>query len=63
MIIDGLVYGLVSAFILSIFGVDDIFIDSLQPFVHGIKLTSDHFYLAFACLGAIGAILKELVSR
>ena len=27
-----------------------------------IKLTSDHFYLAFACLGAIGAILKELVS-
>ena len=40
MIIDGLVYGLVSALILSIFGVDDIFIDSLQPFVHGIKFLS-----------------------
>ena len=63
MIIDGLVYGLVSALILSIFGVDDIFIDSLQPFVHDIELTSDHFYLAFACLGAIGTILKELISR
>lgn len=62
MIIDGLVYGLVSALILSIFGVDDFFIDSLQPFAHGIKLTSDHFYLAFACLGAIGNILKEFIN-
>lgn len=62
MIIDGLVYGLVSALILSIFRVDDIFIDSLQPFVHDIELTSDHFYLAFACLGAIGAILKEFIN-
>ena len=62
MIIDGLVYGLVSALILSIFKVDDIFIDSLQPFVHGIELTSDHFYLAFACLGAIGNILKEFIN-
>lgn len=40
MIIDGLVYGLVSAWILSIFGVDDIFIDSLQSFVHGINFGS-----------------------
>ncbi len=63
MIIDGLVYGLISALILSIFEVDDIFINSLQPFVHDIKLTSDHFYLAFACLGAIGNILKEIISR
>ena len=40
----GLICGLVLAFILTMFGVDKIFINELQPLFANVTLTTGHFY-------------------
>lgn len=52
----GIVSGLICAWILVQFGVDNICINVLQPFIQT-ELTTDHFYFVFGVVGFIcGAI-------
>lgn len=54
---EGIVYGLVVAWFLALFGVDDICINTLQPFFTSIKLTTDHYYFVFGILGLITELI------
>lgn len=54
--INGIVYGLICAAILSLFDVDEIFITSMQPFFKNIVLTKEHYYTVFAIIGAISGL-------
>lgn len=57
--IGGLISGLIVAWFLTIFQVDKIFINVLQPFMSNLVLTTDHFYFCFGVLGVIaGAFAK-----
>ena len=58
--LNGLIYGLITAEILVWFGVDEIFIDALQPFFSDIKLTEDLFYFVLAVLGIISGLLQQI---
>ena len=49
---DGLVGGLIVAWILTLFGFDEIFINGIQTFVT-FDLTIDHYYLVFGLVGFI----------
>lgn len=60
MMIDGIVYGLLSGWILCLFGIDDIFINGLQDFV-SFELTKNHYYLCFAILGCVGNIVQYFI--
>lgn len=61
-LIGGIFYGLLSAWILSLFGVDDICIRVLQPFIHGITLTTDHYYFVFGLVGCIGGFICDVLN-
>nr|WP_182429446.1 hypothetical protein [Clostridium sp. AF37-5AT]DAZ50918.1 MAG TPA: hypothetical protein [Caudoviricetes sp.] len=52
----GLICGLVLAFILTMFGVDKIFINELQPLFANVTLTTGHFYIVMAVVGFIAGI-------
>ena len=56
--LDGIIGGLIVAWVLSLFGVDEICINVLQPFIRGITLTTDHFYFAFGIIGLIAWIFN-----
>lgn len=56
--IDGLLTGLVLAWILSFFGVDEIFVGAIQPFID--KITTVHYYFLFAVLGAICRAIEKV---
>lgn len=58
--LSGIVNGLIVAWILVQFGVDDICINIMQPFVDKCTLTTNHFYFVFGLIGMIGGILYEL---
>lgn len=53
----GFISGLIVAWILSLFGVDHMLIDVIQPFT-AITLTTSHYYIFFALLGALGGAIK-----
>lgn len=55
--LDGFITGLVVAWILSLFGVDKMVVEVLQPFTK-VLLTSSHYYMGFALIGLIGAALS-----
>lgn len=57
--INGIVYGLICAAILSLFDVDEIFITSMQPFFKNIVLTKEHYYTTFAIIGAISGLFER----
>lgn len=48
--LDGIIYGLIVAWILAIFNVDSICINVLQPFFTNVKLTTDHYYFCIWCV-------------
>lgn len=52
----GLICGLVLAFILTMFGVNKIFINELQPLFSNVTLTTGHFYIVMAVVGFIAGI-------
>lgn len=56
----GIVNGLIVAWILVQFGVDDICINVMQPFVDKCTLTTNHFYFVFGLIGLVSGILYEL---
>ena len=54
----GFVSGLIIAWILSLFGIDHMLIDVVQPFVT-ITLTTNHYYIFFALIGMLGGIFNR----
>lgn len=54
----GFCSGLIVAWILSFFGVNEIMIEIIQPLVKEIILTDAHYYLFFALIGLIGCAIK-----
>jgi len=60
VMLEGIVGGLIIGWILSIFGVNNICIEVLQPFIN-IPLTNSHYYFVFGLLGCIGGLIKPKV--
>ena len=58
--LDGIINGLIVAWSLVQFGVDDICINVLQPFIDKCTLTTNHFYFVFGLIGLVSGILYEL---
>lgn len=56
--LEGLVSGIALAWILSLFGVDAMFIEVFQPY-YSTALTSAHFYVLFALVGIIGGAIQS----
>ena len=57
--LEGFIGGLIVAFILSLFGVDKMLIEVIQPFFTAVTLTKSHYYLAFAIIGLIGGAFNR----
>lgn len=57
--IEGIIYGLIGAWLLSLLGVDNIFVEALQPFVN-FTLTTSHYYFVFGFVGMIYGIAYYL---
>ena len=55
----GIISGLIVAWILTIFNVDSICINVLQPFFTNVKLTTDYYYFAFGVFGLIAGIVSH----
>lgn len=55
---EGLVGGLVIAWLLSCFNVDSMVLEVLQPHI-SVVLTQSHYYIGFAILGLIGGLLGK----
>lgn len=60
--IEGIIYGLIGAWFLSLFGVDNIFIEALQPFVK-FTLTTSHYYFVFGFVGMVYGIVYYLRNK
>lgn len=58
--LEGFVAGLIIAYILTFFNVDNIIINTIQSFVPNIKITIDIYYVLFGTLGMIPELIKEL---
>ena len=56
--LDGIIYGLIVAWILAIFNVDNICIEVLQPIVPFV-LTTAHYYFVFGVVGLIYGIIHN----
>ena len=60
--IEGIIYGLIGAWFLSLFGVDNIFVEALQPFVN-FTLTTSHYYFVFGFVGMVYGIVYYLRNK
>ena len=58
--LEGVIYGLIIAWILTWFKVDRIFIDALKTFLPNMQLGTEHFYLTCAILGCISGLINDL---
>ena len=58
--LEGFVAGLIIAYILTFFNVDNIIINAIQLFVPDIKITIDIYYVLFGVLGMMSELIKEL---
>lgn len=58
--LDGLIEGLIVAWILVQFGVDKIWINVLQPFVKQYELTRNHFYFALGIIGLTSGFIYQI---
>lgn len=52
--LDGLIGGLFTAWLLTIFNIDKMFVEALQPLMSNVILTSSHYYMVFGLIGLIG---------
>lgn len=57
--IEGVLTSLFIAWILSLFSVDKMLIECIQPFINNVILTSSHYYLLFAIVGLIGGVIDR----
>jgi len=55
---DGIIEGLIAAWILSLFRVELIFIDVIQDFVK-FEITTSHYYFIFAVIGLICELARR----
>jgi len=55
----GFVAGLITAWILSLFGVNTIIIEVMQQLVKNIILTNSHYYIIFGLIGLIGGAFNK----
>lgn len=55
----GIISGLIVAWILSLFNVDVILINAIQPFISSVQLTNAHYYTLFALIGLIGVLIEQ----
>lgn len=55
--LSGFIGGLIVAWFLSLFGVDGMLIETIQPFTD-ITLTTSHYYMALAVVGQIVQMLS-----
>lgn len=60
--IEGIIYGLIGTWFLSLFGVDTIFVEALQPFVN-FTLTTSHYYFVFGFVGMVYGIVYYLRNK
>lgn len=58
--LEGIIYGLIIAWILTWFKIDRIFIDALKAFWPSIPLNTNHFYVVCAILGCISGLISNL---
>lgn len=56
--INGIIYGLVCGWFLSLFGVDNIFVEALQSFVN-FTLTTNHYYFVLGFIGMTSEIISN----
>lgn len=56
--ISGFISGMITAFILSLFGVDHMFIEVMQNFTLGLSLTTSHYYMFFGFIGLLGGAFR-----
>lgn len=56
--ISGFISGMITAFILSLFGVDHMFIEVMQNFTLGLPLTTSHYYMFFGFIGLLGGAFR-----
>lgn len=61
--LEGVIYGLIIAWILTWFKVDEIFIDALKAFWPNIPLNTNHFYVVCAILGYISGFIGDLKQK
>ena len=61
-LIEGIIYGLIGAWFLSLFGIDNIFVEALQPFVN-FTVTTSHYYFIFGFVGMIYGIVYYLRNK
>lgn len=57
--VEGIVYGMISAWILIAFDVDEILLKATNSFF-GLELDQNHFYMFFAAVGMIQGIITDL---
>lgn len=57
--LDGFIGGLIVALILSLFNVNDMIIEVLQPYVRHVVLTNSHYYVLFGLIGLIGGAFSK----
>lgn len=57
--LEGIVYGLIIAWILVQFEIDKICIDVLQPFIN-CRLTTNHFYFVLGFIGLVSGFINEV---
>lgn len=53
--------GLFAAFVLSLFYFDKMLLEVAQPFFTSVKLTDSHYYVLFALLGVLLALIEYVV--
>ena len=56
--ISGFISGMITAFILSLFGVDHMFIEVMQNFTLGLPLTTSHYYMFFGFIVLLGGAFR-----
>ena len=56
--LSGFLSGLLTAFVLSFFGIDHMFIEVMQNFILGLPLTTSHYYMFFGFIGLLGGAFK-----
>ena len=56
--LSGFLSGVIVGGVLSLFGVDHMFIEVMQNFTSGLLVTTSHYYMFFGFIGLLGGAFK-----
>ena len=56
--LNGFLSGIIVGGVLSLFGVDHMFIEVMQNFTSGLPVTTSHYYMFFGFIGLLGGAFK-----